>query len=210
MNNKLLSLLISFIFRLLHWSYRFQWPDGHFKLSRYIYAIWHQNLFAGINCHINIPHVVMASQSKDGEIISQVMLRLAFVVARGSSSRGGGQALTKMVETLAGNTLPAALTVDGPRGPAYECKLGVIILAAQTGIPILPYIALPKHYWEFRSWDKFRMPKPFSPIYCFTGPEIYVPKSPSEEELAKFQLDVKNSLDTLEQKAQAYRAGKVL
>ena len=44
----------------------------------------------------------MASRSRDGEVIAGFLFFWGFRVVRGSSSRGGGEALPQMIEAHAG------------------------------------------------------------------------------------------------------------
>ena len=58
-----------------------------------------------------------------------------------------------------------AITPDGPRGPVYEISPGLIYLASKTGKPVMTIRVDYERYWELRSWDKFRIPKPFSKVH---------------------------------------------
>lgn len=114
------------------------------------------------------PATVVASQSKDGELIAHVLEQRGFEVVRGSSSRGGTAALLRMLEAAErGRTL--GITVDGPRGPALIPKKGISLCAAKSsGSPYFA-VALPvpgrffKQSFSVRlgSWDRFLLPLPF-------------------------------------------------
>jgi len=51
---------------------------------------------------------------------------------------------------------------DGPRGPSYCVQPGIIKLAQKTGAAIFPIRVAYQNYWQLKSWDRFRNPKPFS------------------------------------------------
>ena len=127
-----------------------------------LHAIWHQRMVAGI---LRFPYrgvVTMASQSRDGDVIAGFLFWWGYRAVRGSSSRGGGEALGEMVEALRGTTRWAALTPDGPRGPARRCKPGVLRLAEALDAPIMPVGTSSARPRFLRSWDRYLLPMPFS------------------------------------------------
>lgn len=58
---------------------------------------------------------------------------------------------------------------DGPRGPYHTIADGVVAMAQKTNIPIIVLQVKPKRFWELNSWDKFRIPKPFSVIKYYAS-----------------------------------------
>ncbi len=98
-----------------------------------LFTLWHGRMLLSIQAHRREGIVTMASRSKDGEIIARWLERNGYVVVRGSTTRGGGQALREMVRQVRGGR-HAALTVDGPRGPARVVQPGVVQLARLTGV----------------------------------------------------------------------------
>ncbi len=127
-----------------------------------LHAIWHQRMVAGI---LRFPYrgvVTMASRSRDGDVIAGFLFWWGYRAVRGSSSRGGGEALSEMVDALRGTTRWAALTPDGPRGPARRCKTGILRLAEAVDAPILPVGASSARPRFLRSWDRYLLPMPFS------------------------------------------------
>jgi lysophospholipid acyltransferase (LPLAT)-like uncharacterized protein len=190
--------------RALASTYRFRYAGGRRSPAApsYILAIWHQNLFAGILAQTGRPHVVMISRSRDGEPVSVLCTRLGHRVARGSSrkrdvDKGGREARDEMIEILRSG-LPGALTVDGPRGPARVVKPGIIEMARATGLPIVPYLAMSKRCWTFRSWDAFRLPKPFTHIDVHYGEALFIPPDTPPASFAAYQQQIAASLDALE------------
>lgn len=168
--------------RMLSWTYRFRVvgkPPAAFSRGHgYVLAIWHQNLFGGILAQTGRRHVVIISRSRDGDPVAYLCGRLGHLVVRGSSrkrgvDKGGKEAKDEMIEALR-RGVPGAVTVDGPSGPAFEVKPGIIDMARQSGVPIIPYVPLPASYWTFRSWDRFRLPKPFSRIDILYGEPLLI------------------------------------
>lgn len=87
--------------------------------------------------------------------------------------KGGKLAKDQMIECLK-KGYPGAVTVDGPKGPAFVVKPGIIDMAKKAGVLIVPYGIGMSSYWEFKSWDRFRMPKPFCKILVSYGQPIDV------------------------------------
>ncbi|MGH9473675.1 MAG: lysophospholipid acyltransferase family protein [Terriglobales bacterium] len=126
-----------------------------------IYVFWHRVLLPIAWIARGRGFGVLVSQHFDGELISQIAGRLGYQLFRGSSTRGGQEALREMTAALAAGQ-PLALTVDGPRGPCFRAKPGAIELARATGAPIYALHVTPQRCWTMRSWDRFQVPKPFS------------------------------------------------
>ena len=126
-----------------------------------LFTLWHGRMFLSIQAHRREGIVTMASQSKDGEIIAGWLERNGYVVVRGSTTRGGSQALREMVRHVRSGR-NAALTVDGPKGPARVVAPGVVQLARLTGAWILPITSSSSRPRFLRSWDRYLLPGPFS------------------------------------------------
>lgn len=198
---RFLALVSYGLLRSLFWSYRFRFPEtGAATLADgpYVFAIWHQNLFAGILAQTGTQHVVMVSRSRHADPLTHCLHRLGHVVVRGSSRRGerckgGTQAKDEMVQVLASG-IPGAITVDGPTGPAHEVKCGIVDMAIATGLPIIPYTAVANRYWTFNTWDRFRLPKPFATITVRYGQPLRIdpdtPREQFDELLAQLGQDI--------------------
>lgn len=150
-----------------------------------LYALWHGRMFLCLQGHRHDGIVTMASRSKDGEIIARWLEANGIRAVRGSSTRGGGQALREMVRAVrAGGT--AALTVDGPRGPARVVQPGILQLARLTGGVIVPITSSSSRPKFFDSWDRYMLPLPFSRNVLVYGEPIALgAEEPEEEALAR-------------------------
>ena len=146
----------------------------------------------------------MTSKSFDGEYIARFIQRFGYGAIRGSSSRGGSRALVEMIKAMRAG-LPMAFTIDGPRGPKYEAKLGPIILAKKTGNPLLPFIVEPKSFWQVGSWDKMHVPIPFTRALLIIGEPIYVAADATADEVSAKLAELQSSLDELVKKGKEWR-----
>lgn len=172
-----------------------------------VLSLWHDRVFLGTYFWRNRGFVVMTSRSFDGEYIARFIQRFGFGAIRGSSSRGGVSALTRMVRSMRDGH-PMAFTVDGPRGPRYEAKPGPVILAKKTGNPILPFVIEPYRYWTVKSWDKMQIPRPFTRALAIIGEPIYVDKDANRTEVDRKQMELQRSLDDLTERAKAWSGRK--
>lgn len=106
---------------------------------------------------------VIISDHKDGEIIARVIKFFKIGTIRGSSSKSGAKALIYALREIK-NGCDVIITPDGPRGPFHSVADGAVAIAQMqnTTIQVLNYEA--DKFWQFRSWDKMILPKPFSTI----------------------------------------------
>jgi hypothetical protein len=163
----------------------------------FIVTFWHREIFSAIWYWRQRGMVVMVSQNFDGEYISRIIHRHGYATARGSSSRRASRVLVEMVRTLR-KGLEAAVTPDGPRGPKFLVKPGVVQLARLSGASILCFHIVPRGSWLFRkSWDQTEVPKPFARTAIFIAPPIEVPRDIHDDEQAKYVAQVQATLDGL-------------
>ncbi len=135
-------------------------------------ALWHNELFSliGLGFLKQVPLVTMASDSKDGQIITEVLERIGYEVARGSSTRGGLKAMLGIARVMRKKGKVGAITMDGPKGPRHKIKPGILAIAQKTGACIIPMRAYPSNPVVFsKSWDKFELPKPFHSCKVYLG-----------------------------------------
>jgi len=102
-----------------------------------IIAFWHGRQLLMPLAYRGTSASILISQHRDGEIIARIMKYFGFHSIRGSSTRGGFQAVRQLLK-VARQGQDLIVTPDGPRGPACQVQLGVIYLAKVTGFPIIP------------------------------------------------------------------------
>ena len=190
--------------RLLYASNRIETRGfEHFEAAlkrqgRIIVAFWHETMalggcrFGGYNFH------TLTSYSFDGEMAARVVRWFRIEAIRGSSSRGGHEALQQLEKAL--KLVPCVgFTLDGPRGPRRVAKPGIAILAGRTATPVLPLAFALRKSWRLRSWDRFPIPKPFGKIICAIGDPIHPPPDDSPEAVEKARLEIETRLNKLHQ-----------
>jgi lysophospholipid acyltransferase (LPLAT)-like uncharacterized protein len=145
-----------------------------------LFALWHGRMFLSIQAHRGEGIVTMASQSKDGEIITGWLEGNGYSVVRGSTTRGGGEALRRMVRAVRSGR-NAALTVDGPKGPARVVQPGVVQLARLTEAWVLPITSSAVRPRFLASWDRYLLPRPFSRGFVAYGEPFPIPREMPED-----------------------------
>jgi lysophospholipid acyltransferase (LPLAT)-like uncharacterized protein len=133
-----------------------------------IYAVWHARILVvpWLNARLRRREgarrvCVLASRSRDGELMAEFARRFDLDVVRGSSSRGGVPALRELARTIRDGH-DVAIVPDGPRGPARRLQAGIVSLAATTGAPIVPVGVAARPARRLASWDRFMVPAPFA------------------------------------------------
>lgn len=143
----------------------------------------------------------LASASRDGSLAAAAMDNLGVQCIRGSSSRGGAQALREMLRAVKkGHDL--GITPDGPRGPKYKVQAGVIAAARLTGVPIIPMTYQASRKKELGSWDAMIVPYPFGILQYVYGHPMRVPRDASPEELEDLRLQLEQEMLRINQQAQ--------
>ena len=188
-----------FLVKAIASTYRWRLIDQEHEtrvLAQYgsaVYASWHQRFFPGITLFAGRkPIAIMISQSRDGELIAKVTRRLGWHPVRGSSSRGGIEALAQL-KALALQGYKIGHIVDGPRGPFAKIKPGLLNIAQFTGIPVVPVCISPQHTWTFNSWDRFMVPKPFSRIAIRFGAPVKVDRELQKQDFESARLSLERT-----------------
>ncbi len=142
----------------------------------------------------NKKYAALVSKSKDGELLSGVLKKWNYMLVRGSSSKGGKEALAILNDAVRENN-SAVITPDGPRGPAGEIKNGVFIISNECGIPIIPVkVIYHKKKILTKSWDNFEIPLPFSRCDVYFGNEYRYEKYLDDDELNSLKKKISNEM----------------
>ena len=165
--------------------------------KKVVMAIWHDQLLPCTFFHRNEGMTTIASDSKDGSMITYALHKWGFHVARGSSTRGGIKAALKAVKLSRDNNTPCAVTVDGPKGPRHEVKNGAVFIAKKLDHVILSGLMSCKKYKRFASWDKFVLPMPFSKITITYSDPIYVSESTENEDIENDRENLQKQMTEL-------------
>ena len=132
------------------------------RSDRCVVAVWHGRLVGVLMENFGSRLVTMTSLSSDGAFAAGAVRVVGLRVARGSSSRGGREALAAMSAAIEAGARAAGLTVDGPKGPWRRVKPGAVALAMRHDLPLVPATFSSRRWIELRSWDRMVLPRPFT------------------------------------------------
>ena len=164
-----------------------------------IVATWHKNIFFSIWLLRNHDLTALISSSDDGEAICDVFAKFGYTEVRGSTTRGGIPALKQLIKLLEQKT-SVAITPDGPLGPPEKIQSGVVLLAKYSGVPIIPWHYEADSQWRLKSWDRHKIPKPFTAVVESYGEPFLVPKDLSTEGVSEYCEKLEADLKELAQK----------
>ncbi len=166
-----------------------------------IMAFWHGRLLMmSAFWPKDKPFNMLISHHRDGELISRTTAHFGINSVRGSTKKGGAQAIRTLVRDLS-NGISAGVTPDGPHGPRMRVSDGIISLACLSGAPIIPLTAAARSRRLLGSWDRFMVPLPFTKgIYLISDP-IYVARDADPESCEALRLSLEDCLTELTIKA---------
>jgi hypothetical protein len=205
----LLGWIVPWVLRVWFWTLRVtilhpevqrEWLGPR---SNTIGVLWHQNFIFYAWYFRHRGYVVMSSSSRDGEIMVRVMRPLGYRHVRGSSTRGGAEAVHELV-LKARQGATCAIIADGPRGPARVAKSGIVSAARHTGRPVLPAGAFCVRARRLRGWDRTALPLPFSRIILAFGEPIRVPQRLGPDQVEEWRKKIEEAVTRAEEEAEAY------
>jgi lysophospholipid acyltransferase (LPLAT)-like uncharacterized protein len=132
-----------------------------------------------------------------GEIAARIIQRQGHEAVRGSTRKGGLQALSRLIKKVKEKNRPCLIVPDGPQGPRSKVQPGIIILAKKTGYPIVPISYSARKIKIFASWDRFILPFPFTKCRAIYGVPVYVPQNADENEGKKRIMLLENELNRI-------------
>jgi hypothetical protein len=168
--------------------------------KNYIVAFWHGSMLVGWYLQKNKNFAALVSQSKDGEVLTSILKNWKFHVVRGSSNKGGSEALDTLIH-LTEENYHLAITPDGPTGPIYKMKPGALIVAYRSQIPLILLGIGMKNKWTLKSWDNFEIPKPFSKVVALYSDPIFIDKQLSREQISAKIEECEKQLNELQKQA---------
>lgn len=165
-------------------------------------AFFHRHIVVFGMIYRRLRSVVMISRSKDGELAAAVLRRTAIRAVRGSSSTGGREALAELIDRLR-DGVTAGFACDGPRGPSGVVKIGCVIAAQRTGVPLVPVACAMERFMRLRTWDRMEIPLPGSRVAVAYGDPRFVPAGLDAAGLESCRAAVQADLERLEAAARA-------
>ncbi len=175
-----------------------------------IFAFWHGQ-------HLMTPFIktkkshlakVLISRHRDGEYNAIAAERLGIGTIRGSGDhgsafhrKGGVGAFKEMVRALEDN-YNVALTADVPKR-ARVAGLGIIMLARESGRPIMPFAMATSRFVRLHNWDRTTINLPFGRGALVGIEEIHVPPDADAETMEKLRARLEDVLNESTRRAYA-------
>jgi lysophospholipid acyltransferase (LPLAT)-like uncharacterized protein len=175
-----------------------------------IFVFWHGQHFMTpfIKTKESYRAKVLISRHRDGEYNAIAAERLGIGTIRGSGDhgsafnrKGGVGAFKEMVRALEAN-YNVALTADVPKR-ARVAGLGVIMLARETGRPIMPFAMVTSRFIRLNSWDRTTINLPFGRGALVGIEEINVPRDADAATMERLRLRVEAYLNEATKRAYA-------
>jgi len=175
-----------------------------------IFAFWHGQHFMTPFIRTKDSHVakVLVSLHPDGEYNAIAAERLGIGTIRGSGDHGSGfhrkggiSAYREMVRALEEN-YNVALTADVPKR-SRVVGLGIIMLARESGRPIMPFAMATSRYIRLNNWDRTTINLPFGRGALIGVEEVYVPADADAEKMEELRLKLEAILNEATRRAYA-------
>jgi lysophospholipid acyltransferase (LPLAT)-like uncharacterized protein len=173
-----------------------------------ILAFWHGQHFMTPFIKIRQSHraKVLISRHRDGEFNAIAAERLGIETIRGSGDhgsafhrKGGVGAFKEMVRALE-DGYNIASTADVPKR-ARIAGLGIIMLARESGRPILPFAMVTSRFIRLNNWDRTTINLPFGRGAVVGIDAVHVPPDADGETMEKLRQQVETYLNEASRRA---------
>jgi len=175
-----------------------------------IFAFWHGQHFLTPFIKTKDSHraKVLISRHRDGEFNAIAAERLGIETIRGSGDhgsafhrKGGVGAFKEMVRALE-DGYNVASTADVPKR-SRVAGLGIIMLARESGRPILPFAMVTSRFIRLNNWDGTTINLPFGRGAVTGVDAIVVPPDADGETMEKLRLQLETYLNEATRRAYA-------
>ena len=152
------------------------------KDSNHIFCLWHSFVPAAL---ISATPLIPAVLDRAPQAWMQhpfwymkpihVLLRLMGVkkIILGSTGHSGRDAAERLLDHLR-QGFSTVLNPDGPSGPAFVLKKGILHLSLKSRVPVVAMKFSSSSFHELKTWDRKKFIYPFSTIEINIGEPIYV------------------------------------
>ena len=173
-----------------------------------ILAFWHGQHFMTPFIKTKEIHraKVLISRHRDGEFNALAAERLGIGTIRGSGDhgssfhrKGGVGAFKEMVRALAEN-YSVALTADVPKRSRIA-GLGIIMLARESGRPIMPFAMATSRFIRLNNWDRTTINMPFGRGVLVGGEVIVVPPDADSDMMEELRARLEATLNDATRRA---------
>ena len=172
-----------------------------------IYSVWHDSLLMPLFLGRQPATKALVGRHQDGTFLANSLSALGIGSVRGSSSKGGAEAVRRLLDETAGYHI--VVTPDGPRGPRRTMKSGIAYLASRTGKVVVPTAFACSRAWSWGAgWTDLSVPKPGAFVVGLAGKGIEIPPDASREELNEYNERIQQEMDRLNLEAEEIASGR--
>ncbi len=172
-----------------------------------IIAFWHgQHFLMPFGTRPHHRFKVLISRHRDGEINALAAERFGIGTVRGSGDHGGSfhrkggvPAFKGMLRHLQdGGSM--ALTADVPK-VSRVAGLGIIMLARESGRPIIPAAIATSRFKRLNNWDRSVIHLPFGRGVVAVGQAVTVPADADDAAMEELRVQLEASLNEVNRRA---------
>jgi len=175
--------------------------DAHAHRHPCVLAMWHgQFMLLPLVKQPEYAADAMLARHRDAELMGAALREFDIHLIRGAGAgsrrrdRGGATAFRAAVQALReGRTV--AMTADVPGGAPRRAGLGVVMLARQSGRPIMPVAIATSRYLALNSWSRMTINLPWSDLGFAVGEIVHVPREADTADLEVYRQAVEASLN---------------
>lgn len=171
--------------------------DGRIRL----YVFWHEYMQFFIHLRRHCSLAMLLSRHRDADVLEKLAHATGFETVRGSSRRGGAEALLGMMKKENAH-LHLTITPDGPRGPRRKMAPGAVYLASKLGIPIVAIGVGYDRPWRTPTWDRFALPRPGTRARAIPSGDLIVPPNLSKAGIGHYTSRIERLLERLTETAE--------
>lgn len=204
--------------RLLWWTYRKEYIAGADVADTVISSgkvyspvYWHQHTFCCLNVmrewlQRGFKAGFIISASVDGDVPARIARSWGATVVRGSAKHTNALAMRDIQQAMK-DGVSIVSAADGPLGPCYSFKPGVVLMARIGGAPLVPMACAADRAWYLKRWDSFLLPKPFARVVIAIGEPLEVSKQTPMADLERIREEIEHATNALlERSKQAVEA----
>ncbi|PHS10634.1 MAG: hypothetical protein COA78_11045 [Blastopirellula sp.] len=179
-------------------------PENH---TSGIYISWHEYIMPPCYLRGHCNMLLLLSQHRDADWLSNAAQYMGFDTVRGSSTRGGTAALKELFRRS--KKMQLVITPDGPRGPRRKLAQGAIFLSSKLQLPIIPIGFGFDRPWRIKTWDQFAVPRPFSHGRVIMGPQVQIPPNLDRDGIEHHRQHTESLLNYLTEYAENWAASRL-
>lgn len=164
------------------------------RSDKCVALLWHHQLILAPKIFTafanEFSYAALISQSRDGELLSAITESYTIGSTIRVAHNAKKSAMDGAISYLNNREGILIVTPDGPRGPALRVKKGTVYIAKVAGAQIVPVSWSCDSCWTLKTWDRMKIPKPFSNITVVFGEPIRIAEGkemPTKAEVEKIE-----------------------